>query len=223
MIVEGGFPYGDIIVIAAIAAFILLRYRSMLGEQRGRDSSEITRSRIVENLEPVVQLAERDASRRKELVQALVLKEPAQFADQFASMRAIDADFNAEEFLSGAKAAYEMVLDAFNDADHDTLKMLLSDRIYREFKATLDANEKEGKKAHSTLVAIVKADITSAELRGNKATITVDFLSEQVPLVRNAEGEIIEGNASAQEAVEDQWTFERDLKNTDPAWKVIET
>ena len=36
---NGGFPYGDIIVIGVIAAFILLRYRAMLGESRGRDET----------------------------------------------------------------------------------------------------------------------------------------------------------------------------------------
>jgi len=221
--VEGGFPYGDIIVIAAIAAFILLRYRAMLGEPRGRDRADIQRPRQPETLEPVVQLPERELARRKEEKAKALANEPAAFADSFAAMRAIDPEFQADEFIAGAKMAFEMVLNAYNEEDHDTLKMLLSDRIYREFKSSLEANARDGKKAHSTLVAIVKADITSAELRGNKATITVDFLSEQVPLVRDKDGAIIEGDASVQEAVEDQWTFERDLKNADPAWKVIET
>ena len=220
---EGGFPYGDIIVIAAIAAFILLRYRAMLGEQRGRDSADVPRPRAPEALEPVVQLPERDLARRKEAQAKTLAHEPAAFADSFAAMRAIDPEFQADEFISGAKMAFEMVLTAYNEEDHDTLKMLLSDRIYREFKSSLEAHAREGKKAHSTLVAIVKADITEAQLRGSKATITVDFLSEQVPLVRDKDGAIIEGDASVQEAVEDQWVFERDLKSADPAWKVIET
>ena len=218
--VDGAFPYGDIIVIAAVAAFILLRYRAMLGEKSGRDV-EATRIRP-EDLEPVIQLPERDANRKKEIKKALI-EEPAQFADQFSAMRAIDAQFSADEFLGGAKAAYEMVLDAYNEGDHETLKMLLSDSIYQEFRSSLDANEKEGRKAHTTLVAIVKADITDATLQGNKAVITVDFLSEQIPLVRDKDGVIVEGNASTQDAVEDQWVFERTLTNADPAWKIVET
>lgn len=217
---ESGIPYGDIIVIGAIAAFILLRYRAMLGEKTGRDLSDVSRPRPVSELEPVIQLPERDHARKKAI---LSMVETGPFADQFSTMRAIDPEFNQTDFLTGAKAAFEMVVEAYNNADHDTLKMLLSDRIYKEFKQSLEANEKEGRTVHSTLVAIVKAEITDAKLRGNKATITVDFLSEQIPLVRNAEGEIIEGNASMQEAVEDEWIFERDLKSSDPAWKVTET
>ena len=217
---ESGIPYGDIIVIGAIAAFILLRYRAMLGEKSGRDVTDIPRPRPVADLEPVIQLPEREAARKKSV---LAPAETGPFADQLSAMRAIDPEFSQTDFLTGAKAAFEMVIDAYNSADHDTLKMLLSDRIYKEFKQSLDENARDGRTVHSTLVAIVKAEITDAKLRGNKATITVDFLSEQIPLVRNVEGEIIEGNASAQEAVEDEWIFERDLKNSDPAWKVIET
>lgn len=219
---EGGFPYGDVIVIGVIAAFIILRYRAMLGEKSGRDYSEIVRTRPLEDLEPVIQLPERDA-RKKEAEKKPEIIEPSAFADQLSAMRAIDSDFTSAEFLTGAKAAFEMVIDAYNDSDDETLKMLLADPIYREFKASLEANERDGRTAHTTLVAIVKADITAAKLKGNTATITVDFLTEQVPLVRDKDGNIIEGNASHQEAVEDQWVFERNLTSNDPSWKIIET
>lgn len=215
---DGGFPYGDIIVIGAIAAFIILRYRAMLGEKTGRDM-DVMRPRAAETIEPVIQLPERERKKSDTKLPAL----GGAFADVYVKMRGIDAEFSPDEFLEGAKGAYEMVIEAFNEGDHDTLKMLLSDRIYKEFKAALDANEKEGKKAHTTLVAIVNATITDVVLRGNKATLTVDFQSEQIPLVRNKDGDIIEGNASHQEAIEDQWVFERNLASADPNWKVIET
>lgn len=218
---EGGFPYGDIIVIAAIAAFILLRYRAMLGEKTGRDMGDIARPRPIDELETVIQLPERDAARKKEALAAA--KEPAAFADQFSAMRAIDPDFNAEDFLDGAKTAFEMVIAAYNEEDHDTLKMLLAEPVYKEFAASLEANAKAGRTADTTLVAIVKADITDARLRGNKASITVDFVSEQIPLMRDADGNIVEGNPSQQEAVEDEWIFERNLTSNDPSWKIIET
>ncbi len=219
---EGGFPYGDIIVIGAIAAFIILRYRAMLGEKSGRDTPDLTR-RPMTDLEPVIQLPEREAARQKVAERATIASEPAPFAEPFAAMRAIDPEFTAPEFLGGAKAAFEMVIDAYNERDHDTLKMLLAPAIYAEFKTALDADERAGRTAHTTLVAIVKSEIADAVLNGTKARITVDFLSEQIPLVRDRDGAIIEGDASAQEAVEDQWVFERNLKNADPAWKVVET
>lgn len=217
---EGGFPYGDIIVIAAIAAFIILRYRAMLGEKSGRDVSDMPRPAA--DLEPVIQLPKR-AEPIVEPVKKAADTEPKEFADQFSAMRAIDSEFSVEDFLSGAKAAYEMVIEAYNEGDDETLKMLLADPIYKEFRDARKANEAEGRVAHTTLVAIMKADVTDAKLKGNKAVITVDFHSEQIPLVRDKDGKIVEGDASSQEAVEDQWVFERNLASTDPAWKVIDT
>ncbi len=217
---DGGFQYGDIIVIAAIVAFILLRYRAMLGEKSGRDVSDMQRP--IKDLEPVIQLPKREVP-SIEPVKKSIENEPKAFVDQFSAMRVIDSDFSVEEFLSGAKAAYEMVIEAYNECDDETLKMLLADPIYKEFKGAAKANEDAGRSAHTTLVAIMKAVVTDAKLRGNKATITVDFHSEQIPLVRDKSGAIIEGDVNAQEAVEDQWVFERNLASADPAWTVIDT
>jgi predicted lipid-binding transport protein (Tim44 family) len=219
--VDGGFPYGDIIVIGAIAAFIILRYRAMLGEKSGRDSVDIARPRTLDTLEPVIQLPERDKTKKVDAKAAI--KDSSAFAETYVAMRAIDDEFSPDEFIEGSKGAYEMVIGAFNDADYDTLKMLLSDRIFKEFKGHLEANEKAGRRAHTTLVAIVSAKVSDAKLRGNTATMTVDFQSEQIPLVRDKDDAIIEGNVSHQEAIEDQWVFERNLANSDPNWKIIET
>lgn len=216
----GGLPYGDIIVIGAIAVFILLRYRAMLGEKTGRDSDGPT-ARPLQEYERVIQLPEREP-----VTPAIVLppiKDYGNLTETFTKMRGIDRQFSPEEFLDGAKGAFEMVLDAFNEGDRDTLKMLLSKDIYAEFDETLQAMEAEGRKQHTTLVAIVDATITDATLAGNKAKITVKFTSEQVNLVRNSAGDIIEGDASQQEAVDDEWLFERNLASSDPSWKVIDT
>ena len=101
--------------------------------------------------------------------------------------------------------------------------MLLSDAMYKSFDLSLTDAEKAGRKAETTLVAITKAEFNAAKLVGNVATITVDFLSEQVHLIRNPQGVILEGNPSLHEPVEDRWVFSRNLANTDPNWKIIET
>lgn len=222
---ESGIPYGDIIVIGAIAAFIILRYRAMLGEQRGRDVSDVKPARPLEEYERVIQLPDREAraAAAEKIIDVKPEKDYGALNEAFAAMRAIDREFSPEEFLTGAKTAYEMVIEAYNDADHDTLKMLLTKDIYQQFANSLKVNAEAGRKPHTTLVAIVKADMTDAVLKGNVARITVDFLSEQIPLVRDEKGEIIEGNPAHQEAVEDDWVFERNLSSSDPTWKIIET
>ncbi len=216
------FPYGDIIVIAAVAAFIVLRYRAMLGEKSGRDV-EGARPKPLEEYERIIQLPAHEAKQaiRKQL--ETQTKDYGALNDTFSAMKAIDREFIPEEFIEGARAAYEMIIEAYNKSDEETLGMLLSPKLYESFKASLAADEKAGRKADTTLVAIVKSEVSEAKLRGNTATVAVDFHSEQVQLVRNAEGNITEGDASQQSAVEDRWLFERDMSSNDPNWKIIET
>lgn len=217
---DAGFPYGDIIVIAVIAAFILLRYRAMLGEPRGRDEGSTPNIARAE-LERVIQLPiTRTTPEKKE---DDFSKNYGSLAETFVSMRAIDREFTPDEFLAGARAAYEMVLTAFSKRDRDTLKMLLSDAMYKSFDLSLSDAERDKRFTDTTLIAITNASIKHAKLVDNLATITVDFTSEQVHLIRDEHGEILEGNASQQDVVEDEWVFTRTLTNANPNWTIVET
>lgn len=219
---ESGFSYGDIIVIGAIAAFILLRYRAMLGTSAGRDESQRPNPAPTNEFERVIQLPSArtlPAEPKKEDFS----KQYGSLAETFVAMRGIDRDFTPDEFLTGARVAYEMVVEGFSRHDRETLKMLLSDAIYRQFDASIKEDEAAGHTSETTLVAIKSATITNAKLIGSTATLTVDFLSEQIHLVRDAEGKIIEGDPSQEQRVEDQWVFTRNLSSSDLNWKIIET
>lgn len=216
---EGGFSYGDIIVIGVIAAFILLRYRAMLGEKTGRDTTQTPAP--MNEFERVIQLP---AAK----MPAMELKKDdlaayGSLAEQFVAMRAIDREFSPDEFMMGARAAFEMVIESFTKADRDTLKMLLSPELYKSFDQSLTDARAAGRINATTLVAITKADITEAKLSGTVATITVDFVSEQIQLIRDPEGKILEGDPSEQHRVEDNWVFTRNLASADPNWKIIES
>ena len=221
---DGGLPYGDIIVIGAIAAFILLRYRNMLGESRGRGDEPLHPTATpVSERERVVQIPLlRTASPTPEKTDDFS-KHGTSLAASFVAMRAIDREFTPDDFLTGARAAYEMVITAFSKRDDDTLKMLLSPDMYKSFALSLEDAKTEKRYNDTTLIAITKADITSAKLVGNLATIAVDFVSEQIHLIRNEEGTIIEGDPSAQLKVEDSWVFTRNLSSSSPNWTIIET
>jgi predicted lipid-binding transport protein (Tim44 family) len=219
---DTGFSYGDIIVIGAIAAFILLRYRAMLGSDAGRDVRPQVKPVAASEYERVIQLSAKAVATPSDKKEDFS-KHYGSLSETFVAMRGIDREFTPDEFLQGARAAYEMVIEAFTKADRDTLKMLLSDTIYKEFDEALAADQAAARKAETTLVAIKTAAVSDATLSGNAATITVDFLSEQVHLVRDLEGTIIEGDASREEKVEDRWVFTRILTSTDYNWKIIET
>jgi predicted lipid-binding transport protein (Tim44 family) len=219
---DGGIPYGDIIVIGAIAAFILLRYRAMLGEPRGRDERPMPPSSSTE-FDRVIQLPVARLNPQPEKKEDDYTAQYGSLAETLVKMRAIDREFTPDEFLQGARMAYEMVISAFTKRDRDTLKMLLSDAMYKSFDLSLIDAEKEKRFSDTTLLAINKATISNAKLVGNLALLTVDFVSEQIHLIRDESGAIIEGNASARQVVEDQWVLTRDMKSSSPNWTIIET
>ena len=220
---DGGFPYGDIIVIAAIAAFVILRYRAMLGEKTGHDAEQVGASKPLAEFERIIQIPEREKKAETSDRSKKTEKDYGALSETFAAIAAIDREFSPEEFIEGARAAFEMVVEAYNKRDHETLSMLLSPAIYANFKTALDNDMRDGRVAATTLVAMAKSEMVAATLQGNIARITVEFVTEQVPLVRDLQGAIIEGDAAAQEVIDDRWVFERDLSSGSPDWKIIET
>lgn len=221
---ESGIPLGDIIVLGAIAAFIILRYRAMLGENRGRDEEEIKSSKIIEHEEDaakIIQLSK--ALKKKEEKQKPAMQYPPAIADGFAQIKQRDKQFDEEAFLEGAKTAFEMVITAFNERDKETLKMLLADKIYDKFEAALDQQEKDSRFSQTTLVALVRAEFTRAALVGDVAEIDIAFESEQIQIVKNEKGETIEGDVSDQQIVEDHFSFARDTRSSAPDWKITAT
>ena len=221
---DGGFPYGDIIVIGAIAAFILLRYRAMLGEPRGRDEHD-TRPTAQPTTDDarVIQMPVLRAAATVEVKEDDFSANYGSLAETFVSMRALDREFTPDEFLTGARMAYEMVITAFTKRDRDTLKMLLSAPMFKSFDLSLIDAEKEQRFNDTTLLAISKATISKAKLVGSVATITVDFVSEQIHLIRDDNNAIVEGDVSARQVVEDEWVFTRDMKSGSPNWVIVET
>lgn len=217
-----GFPIGDIIILGAVAAFIILRYRSMLGDKTGRDPSETKRPNI-EELERIIQLPQKVEDLKPVIPTVTFDGYTGEVRDTLRSMNRIDPDFTPDGFLEGAKSAFEMVLDAYRTHDADTLKMLLDKPLYEKFTQALKDQDARGEKEESTLVAITRTEITAATLTGNKASITVEFTSDQIQVTRDKDGKITGGNASDEIEVNDSWRFTRDLKAQDPNWVIIDT
>jgi predicted lipid-binding transport protein (Tim44 family) len=224
----GEFQFGDILILGAIAAFILLRYRSMLGEKSGRDPEEIREQQARREAELAARVVQLPNVKDATIIDAK--PQPAPHTDYPENLRdvldramGIDPDFNAPEFLQGARSAFEMVLNAYRTRDRDALKMLLAPKLYEVFAGALAEEEAKGLRTENTLVAIRRADITEASLAGSQATITVAFTSDQIQLTRNSAGEIIEGDAGQEIEIEDRWVFTRDLRSQSPNWTIIDT
>lgn len=134
-----------------------------------------------------------------------------------------DKSFQPEEFLKGANKAFEIILESFSRGDKESLKPLLSRDVYQSFAKAITEREKEGKTQETTLIALLSSDIRNIILKRKTVTIDVEFISEQVNLVRDKQGEIVEGDPKYVEKIDDVWSFSRSSASADPTWQLVRT
>ena len=123
----------------------------------------------------------------------------------------------------GAKIAFEMVITAFAGGDTKTLRPLLSNDVFEDFSGAIKARLDKKENLESTLVGISEADIIEAELQGKTAFVTIKFVSEQINVTRDAEGEVVDGDPGGVATVTDIWTFARNTRSRDPNWTLVAT
>jgi predicted lipid-binding transport protein (Tim44 family) len=228
------------IIFLALAVFIFLRLRSVLGQRTGRERPPYdpyaAREPARPSSEKVVTLP---TSRKPETaVQTpAAAVEPAEPVDRWKGIAApgsvvatgLDGilaaapDFDAKHFLTGARAAYEMIVNAYAEGDRRTLRNLLSREVNDGFEAAINEREKRGDTVESRFVSIDNAEITAAEVRGRTVQLTVRFHSQLVSVTRDKAGTVIDGNADKVTDVTDVWTFARDVSSRDPNWKLVAT
>ncbi len=228
------------IIFLALAVFIFLRLRSVLGQRTGRERPPYDPYSARDNVRPsssdnVVALPGRGADRGGDKPHDAA--EPAAPADRWkgiaqpdtplaAGLDAIAAeikDFDAAHFTVGARAAYEMIVIAYAEGDRKTLKNLLSHDVYDGFEAVIRDREGRGETAETKFVSIDATDLTAAEMRGHTAQLTVRFTSKIISATRDRGGEVIDGSLEKVTEVIDVWTFARDSSSRDPNWKLVAT
>jgi len=235
----------DIILIGLVAVFLILRLRSVLGKRTGNerppardpftppapppaaprlgDAPSSTQS----GNDNVVPLPTSAPAPRPSLsttgpggIRATVL--PTATAG-VAAIRAADPAFEPIGFTAGARAAFTTIVEAFAKDDTAALRPLLDGPTYASFEAAIRGRAERKEKAETTLIGFEASDIAAATLQDSQAVVTVRFVSEQINVLRNADGQIIDGNPNEVQKVIDLWTFRRDTKSSDPNWLLIKT
>ena len=139
----------------------------------------------------------------------------------------IDAAFEPNAFLKGARQAYEMIVTAFAEGNRKILKDLLSREVNDEFVAEMVARDKRGEIIDQSFVGINKADIVEAELKNGVAIITVRFVSQLITATRDRTGIVTSGDPQRIREVTDVWTFNRDVSTARARqnlnWRVVAT
>ncbi len=228
------------IIFLALAVFIFLRLRSVLGQRTGRErppydpysARDAVRSPAGDN--KVVTLptnppaaAARPAPAEPAPAPAERWKDIAEPGSAVAAgldaIAAADTSFDAKHFITGARTAYEMIVTSFAEGDRRQLKTLLSREVFDGFDAAITEREGRGETSETRFVSIDASTITAAELRNRTAQITVRFLSKLVSATRDRSGTVVDGSADKVTDVTDVWTFARDISSRDPNWKVVAT
>jgi predicted lipid-binding transport protein (Tim44 family) len=238
----------DIILIGLVAVFLILRLRSVLGKRTGNErppardpftppapptatprlgdrGSDAPANQGNDNVVPLP-TANAPAPRPSLAtsgpggIRATVM--PTATAG-VSAIRAADPGFEPLGFTGGARAAFTTIVEAFAKGDTAALRPLLDGPTFSSFEAAIRGRIERKEKAETTLIGFEASDISAAELQGTNAVVTVRFVSEQINVLRNADGQIIDGNPNEVQKVIDLWTFRRDTKSSDPNWLLIKT
>ena len=134
-----------------------------------------------------------------------------------------DGSFDPDQFIDGARMAYEMIVTGFADGDKRALRNLLSREVYENFAAVIDERAERGEKVNASFVGIEKADLAGAEMVKDEAQITVRFVSQMISATLDKDDEVIEGDLQEVAEITDVWTFARSVKSRDPNWKLVAT
>lgn len=220
----GGFPV-DLIIFAMIAAFLVLRLRSVLGRRTGFERPPEARAAGFDAR--AARPAAGDVLEAAPIAPAArpgrALPDPRTPTGQaLGRIAAADRNFDPDRFLDGAESAFRMIVTAFAAGDRQTLHALLSDDTYRGFEQAITAREQAGETQRSEVRAVNELAIEAADLRGSVAEVTVRFVTDQVNMTTGKAGEVVAGHDAITE-ITDVWTFQRDLTSTDLTWKLVAT
>ena len=223
-----GFPI-DIILFAMVAAFIVLRLRSVLGRRTGHERQRPDRFSTEpqdksnkkhgpeKGADKVVQLPDRRT-------EAVAQGEPeTRLLASLNAIKAADPRFDPEEFVDGARTAFEYIVEAFAEGNTDKLRPLLSDEVYDNFASAIDARKQAGETLETTIIDIKGTDILEASMEDGTAGVSVKFDTEQINVTLNEAGDVVDGDADHITRVVDIWTFGRDTRSRDPNWQLVRT
>jgi predicted lipid-binding transport protein (Tim44 family) len=134
-----------------------------------------------------------------------------------------DPSFEPEQFMRGARQAYEMIVTAFAEGNRKTLKELLSREVFEGFSAAIADRESRGEQVDQSFVGINRAEFVEAEMKQSRALVTVRFVSQLISATRDKAGQVIAGDSQRIAEVTDIWTFARDTSSRNPNWQLIAT
>ena len=196
---SNNFGYIDIILLAMIAGFIILRLRNILGRKTGHQEKVFT---------------DFEKNFKKFKKEETTKAKPAFKVDLKGE--------EEKEFLKGAEIAYETIITAFAKGDRNKLKSLLAPNILSNFEEAIKQRDKENIKSELTFIGIKESKLQKFEEVKSELFATVRFVSEIISVKKDKENKVIDGNPDIIKTVTDQWKFTKSVLNKNPNWNLLE-
>ncbi|WP_170443837.1 Tim44/TimA family putative adaptor protein [Ruegeria arenilitoris] len=214
-------PLIQLLVLAGIAIFLILRLRSVLGTREGFEKP------------PVPQQPDTGKSRRDfEVIDGGPdrditdhVPEDSELAQTLAAMKRVEPSFSVSEFLQGARGAYELIVMGFERGNLDEIQPFLSEEVFETFVSVVADREDKGLTIEAEFIGVREMGLVDAQFDkdSNRAEITVRFVGELTSVVRDRGGDIIEGSPNTIKRQKDSWTFARIMGADDPNWLLVAT
>ncbi|HEY3719483.1 MAG TPA: Tim44/TimA family putative adaptor protein [Roseiarcus sp.] len=219
------------VVFAVVAIFVIFKLRSVLGTRTGAERRPLDPTTPARgdppvangNVIPIGAVARTAAAPPPADRWKGVAEKGSQLAAGLDAILSAEPSFTPADFLSGARAAYEMIIIAFAAGDLATLRRLLTPDALANFATAIQARKAAGQTMKTTLVSIDAADLVDARVVGTVATLAVRFAAKLVSATSDSAGAVVEGSTTTVVDHLDVWTFTRQLGARDPNWQLSAT
>lgn len=214
-------PILQLLVLAGIAVFLILRLRSVLGTREGFEKPPLPKSDAApvraRNFDVI------EGGPDPDIVDHVPENSPA--ARALEAMKRIEPSFGVGDFLGGARGAYEMILMNFERGELAEIKPFLAPEVYESFAQVVEMREEKGLTIEADFVGLKEMSLADARFDEDtkEAELTVRFIGQLTSVVRDNAGEIVEGKPGEVKTQRDSWTFVRQMGSNDPNWQLAAT
>jgi len=206
--------YMDLIFLGIVVALILFRLNNVLGTRPDHPQIKIVTKKEFDKIYDMIQNKIQDDERF-----GAIKVSDTKADDDLSQIE----NFDKNIFLKRASKAFEMILNAFANRDTETLKMLTTSKLYEKFSQIIDERKAQNITAESELIKIDEMKIDDVKITQKTAKIAIKFVSSQINVLKNADGEVIEGDENFVQQITDVWTFEKDLNSASHVWLLCST
>ena len=214
-------PILQLLVLDGIAIFLILRLKNVLGTRDGFEGP--TRSAPAPDTRRRREFEVIEGGPDHDIVDHV--PEDSDAAGALAEIKRIEPDFSVTTFLQGARGAYEMILMAFERGKLDEVTPFLDRDVYETFAQVVDAREQQGLTIEAEFIGVRELALADAQFdsQTRRAEISVRYVGELISVVRDSNGEIVEGAPGQSKRQKDVWTYERIMGSDDPNWRLVAT